>query len=459
MFDKLKKILLIAGDFLVLYAALYAALFIRYGHQPFATAEWSVHFMPFSLLFIIWVVVFYINGLFEITASKNDIEFFNKVFVSIIINFAIGGAYFYLLTDRLFDIKPRGLYFIFIGLTFVLLLAWRYWYNSLLFRQRFLKNVLVIGMKDEARELIEEIIKKPQFGYKIKAIISSNYLSNNPFPGVQIYDSAENLKKILNDNNINTVVTALDPHANPLLVQSLYESLALKIRFFDLPTFYEKLSGKIPVTSIGHIWFLENLAESEKGVYEFFKRGIDVAVAGLGLILSIPVIPMISILIKLDSDGPIFFRQQRIGKLGRPFEAIKFRSMIVGAEKNGEAQWAQKNDSRVTRIGRILRKTRLDEIPQFLNVVRGEMSLVGPRPERPEFVRDLQRDIPFYNERHLVRPGLSGWAQINFQYGASTRDAFKKLQFDLFYIKNRSLLLDFGIVLKTINIILRALGR
>ena len=261
----------------------------------------------------------------------------------------------------------------------------------------------------------------------------------------------------MREHTIQTVVTSINPHSNPELVQSLYESLALKMQFYDLPTFYEKLTGKIPVTTIGHVWFLENLAEGDKSLYELFKRITDIALAALGLVISAPFLPIFALLIQLDTKGPVFFRQVRIGLLGKPFEAIKLRSMIVGAEKNG-AQWAERNDPRVTRLGKYLRRFRFDEIPQLWNVLKGEMTFIGPRPERPEFVANLQTMIPFYNERHLVKPGLTGWAQINFQKGSTAGDALKKLQYDLFYIKNRSLPLDIGVLLKTINLILTGKG-
>lgn len=456
--NRFKKLILLGGDILVLYLALFLTLLLRYQSLP-SENVWDQHFLSFSVLFGVWVLVFYINGLYDMAASKNDVEFYNKILRTLLINYGLAAGYFYLLTDKLFDIKPQTVFFIFIAVSLTLFSLWRYWYNELVQNPNLLKNVLVIGMKDEARELIEEISHKPQLGYRITAIIHGGYRGDYNFPGVAIFDSSANLKNILREQNISTVVTSFDPRTSPELVKSLYESLALKLQFFDLPTFYEKLTGKIPITTIGHIWFLENLNESDKGLYEFFKRLFDILFATLVLIISLPFIPLIALLIKLDSPGPVFFRQTRVGHLGRPFEAIKFRSMAVGAEKEGEPQWAQKNDPRVTRFGRFMRKIRIDEIPQLINLFKGEMSVVGPRPERPEFVKNLQRDIPFYNERHLVKPGLTGWAQINFQYGASTKDAFKKLRFDLFYIKNRSLPLDLGIILKTINIMLTGQGR
>lgn len=459
MLNSWKKSLLLVGDILLLYGALVLTLFVRYRTWPDSNI-WTQHWQSFTLLFMVWVVVLYVNGLYDLAASKNDVEFYNRLLRNLLINFGLAAAYFYLLTDRLFDIKPRAVFFLYIGIHSILFVVWRYWYNSLVQSPNFLKNVLVIGLKDEARELVREILHKPQLGYRITAIIHNRQATAEPdLPGVAIYNSGENLKHILREHKISTVVTALNPHSNPQLVQNLYESLSMRLQYFDLPDFYEKLTGKVPVTTIGHIWFLENLAEGDRGGYETLKRVSDVFLALLGLSLSIPLFPIIALLVKMDSSGPLLFRQTRVGYLSRPFVAMKFRSMVIGAEADGQPQWASFNDPRVTRVGRFLRRTRLDEIPQLWNVLRGEMSFIGPRPERPEFVKNLQTLIPFYNERHLIKPGLTGWAQINFRYGSTTGDALKKLQYDLFYIKNRSLPLDIGILLKTINIILSGLGQ
>ncbi len=457
MLGKVKKTMLFLGDVAVLYASLYLTLLIRYRELP-SSSVWMEHFLPFSVLFLAWIAVFYITGLYDITGTRNDIEFYNRVFRNLLVNYAIAGGYFYLLTDKIFEIKPQTVFFIYIGVNSILYALWRYWYNSFLARPQALKNILVIGMKDEARELVEEIFKKPQLGYRIAAIVSTQN-HNGEFPGVTVYNSSADLKKILRQHQITTVVTAIDPRGDAELVQHLFGTLSLRIQFFDLPDLYERLTGKIPVTSIGHIWFLENIAKGEKSAYEFTKRVLDVLISVLVLAVSLPFWPLVALAVKLGSQGPVFFRQTRIGFLGHPFVAMKFRSMIDGAEKNGKAEWATKNDPRVTKFGRFLRKSRVDEIPQLWNIIRGEMSLIGPRPERPEFVSNLERDIPFYNERHLVKPGLTGWAQINFQYGESTGDAFKKLQYDLFYVKNRSLPLDLGIILKTAGIMVSGKGQ
>jgi len=454
--NRLKNLILIGGDVILLYLALFATLTIRYGGFPSENIR-DQHFLPFSILFIVWLVIFFINGLYDLATSNNDIAFYNRILTTLAIDFGAAAAYFYLLTDRLFSIKPQAVYFIFIGLVAVSFPLWRYWYNTFVQRPGMLRNVLIVGMNDEAKELIREIIKKPQLGYNIKAIMHAGLRKISDFPGVEIIKNSKDIQKLISEKKISTIVTAKDPHNNPEMVQQLFHTVIMKVQFFDLPTFYEKLTGKVPVTNIGHVWFLENLTESEMGVFQISKRLTDVLAAIFGLALSLPFIPLIALLIKIDSKGPVFFTQIRTGHLGKTFKAVKFRSMIEGAENNGP-QWAQKQDPRATRIGKFLRRTRIDEIPQLLNVLAGEMAIIGPRPERPEFVKNLQKIIPFYNERHLVKPGLTGWAQINYQYGTSAADALKKLQYDLFYIKNRSLSLDIGIALKTIKIMLSGKG-
>jgi exopolysaccharide biosynthesis polyprenyl glycosylphosphotransferase len=278
-------------------------------------------------------------------------------------------------------------------------------------------------------------------------------------PGVPVYNDRVSIRELLLEENISTVVAAFDPRSNVKLLQQLFNSLSLKVQFFELPSFYESVTGKIPINNISHVWFLENLARADKSFFEFFKRASDILCSlVLGMIV-LPFIPFIILAIKLDSKGPALFFQTRAGLLGRPFRAIKFRTMRTEAESDGVARWAQKNDPRITRVGWILRKTRIDELPQLWNVLRGEMALIGPRPERPEFVKTLEKDIPFYNERHLVKPGITGWAQVRFRYGASVADSYKKLEYDFFYIKNRSIALDLAIMLKTISIVLTGGGQ
>ncbi len=219
----------------------------------------------------------------------------------------------------------------------------------------------------------------------------------------------------------------------------------------------EQLTGTIPVSAINVGWFVENLREFNKRGFETFKRFLDLAAAVLLGVPTLLIFPLVALAIKLDDPGPILFRQKRMGKDGHLFDVIKFRTMVTDAEREG-AQWSTEGDHRITAIGHVLRKTRIDELPQLWNVLKAEMSLVGPRPERPEFVEQLVETIPFYETRHLVKPGLTGWAQINFRYGSSVDDAKEKLQYELYYIKNRSVLLELSILIKTLATVLRCEG-
>ena len=291
-------------------------------------------------------------------------------------------------------------------------------------------------------------------GYRIKKIV-------NPEDVKILYDLIETIVQ----EKIQTVVIAVSPHEDKNLVRNLYQCIPLKIMVMDLPTFYEKITGKIPVSAIGEIWFLQNLMNDHKTIFEGAKRTLDIIVA---LLLALPILaltPIIALAIKLDTLGPVFIKQKRVGLDNKIYPIYKFRSMLAlmpdGSAAKSGARWAKESDQRVTRVGQWLRKTRLDELPQVWSVLKGEMSFVGPRPERPEFAfsDDLLAQIPFYQVRHAIKPGLTGWAQIKYPYGASIKETLQKLQYDLYYIKNRSVILDTAIILKTIKVVLSGGGR
>jgi exopolysaccharide biosynthesis polyprenyl glycosylphosphotransferase len=250
------------------------------------------------------------------------------------------------------------------------------------------------------------------------------------------------------------VVTCIGGKISDGAMKDLMECLSLGVRVSDFANFVERNFFQVPVENIRGEWFLQADLELAHPFYLGVKRGFDVAAALMGLFLGGPALLLAVMAIKLESRGPLFYSQIRTGLHDRPFKIWKLRSMQVDAEKHGP-KWAAGADDRVTRAGKILRKTRLDEVPQFWNILRGEMSLVGPRPERPEFVEKLAKEIPFYNQRHLVKPGLSGWAQINYPYGASTEDALNKLKYDLYYIKYTSLGLDLQIILRTLGAMMK----
>ena len=321
-------------------------------------------------------------------------------------------------------------------------------------------NLAIIGIHAESLSLAEEIIKKPQLGYKLKLIINPDSSAiNEKINNVDVSRDISEMRDKILEHEINTVVAINDPKYSPEVARYLFENIDLKIQYFNLTDFYEKITGKIPVSSLERHWFLENITQKNQQWFNISKRIIDILMASFFGLLSLLILPFIALAIKLESKGPLIYKQKRVGLNNKVFTVYKLRSMAKNAEKNG-AQWAKENDSRITKVGKFIRKTRIDEIPQFINILKGNMSFVGPRPERPEFVTTLKEEIPFYNERHLVKPGLSGWAQISFPYGASVDDAKQKLQYDLFYIKNQSIALDISIILKTINTVFnKSLGR
>ncbi len=440
----MRKFLLLLGDIAVLYVALFLTLLIRYGKD--FDNKLDIHILPFSFIFIIWILVFYITNLYELGFSKNNLEFFSTFLYSIAANSAISMAFFYLIP--FFGITPKINLLIFVALIITLGSLWRYGFNKLIARNGYKNNTLIIGTSPQSQDLYDFLLANPQLGYGALGIID---VEDSTVPNI--------LGSLIKQKNVSTLVLSSSVYRIPQIIDVFYGLLGFKINFYNLSDFYERVTGKVPLGAIDQTWFLGNLSEGSKRAYETSKRIFDFVFSLIFGVISLVFYPFIILAIKLGSAGPVFYKQARRGRAGKNFTMLKFRTMIKDAESSNGAVWAQQDDRRVTRTGKFLRKTRLDELPQLWNILHGEMSFVGPRAERPEFHKKLEEEIPFYDERYLIKPGLSGWAQIKFRYGASIKDAAEKLQYDLYYIKNRSLLLDLGIVLKTITIVLRKEGR
>jgi len=454
---KIKQFLLVSGDILVLYFSLWLMLLIRFNRIP-KFLLWQQHFWSFSAVFIFWLIVFYIAGFYGFILKPRGLDFYWRLLKVLGINALVAMSFFYIAPNLIEGlITPKTNIFVTLVIFGALVILWRRFFYSFIKSRGLVNNLAIIGVNDQVLEVAQKIKNNPGLGYKLALIIGSElpitYHLSPDIQHISTIPKAKTLRWMFKKKNIRTIVTAQNPHSDGGLVEKLYRCLPLKIDFIDLAHFYESLTGKIPVSVIGQVWFLENLKESQKRNYEKIKRIADIFFAlGLNAIFLI-LSPFVAMAIKIDSPGPIFYRQKRVGKNGKVYELLKFRSMIKEAE-NGKAEWAKEKDTRVTRVGKFLRITLIDELPQIINILKGQMSLVGPRPERPEFVKNLAKDIPHYRVRHLVKPGMVGWAQINFRYGASKEDALEKLQYDLYYLKNRSFLLDLGIFLKTINIII-----
>ncbi len=436
----MRKPTLLFIDIVLLYGSLLAMLALRY-HGHFYE-EYQVHFLPFSIIFIIWLIVFYIVNLYDPRTLRNGIYFYSRLFEAIIVASIVSISFFYLIP--FFGIAPKTNLALFIAIFAVLEFGGRSLFNNIA-ETKFKKLTLVVGDNIQTRELAEFIKENPQLGYALLEIIDAREISR--------------LKEALLTPNLDTIVISPDAYHLSEITNTFYKALDRKINFYSLATFYERLTGRVPLDAIDQIWFLENLSEGNKRAYETLKRAGDIVFGFIFGTISLIFYPFVILAMKLDSRGQTFYIQIRIGQHGKTFKLIKFRTMIPDAESKTGALWSPDNDPRVGQVGRFLRKTRLDEIPQFWNIVRGEMSLVGPRAERPEFHNTLKNEVPFYEERYLIKPGLSGWAQINYPYGASVKDAAEKLKYDLYYIKNRSFLLDLGIILKTIRTALSQAGK
>ena len=445
----MKRFLLFLGDIAVLYLALFLTLLIRYGKD--FDNKLDVHILPFSFIFIVWIFVFYITNLYELGFSKNNLEFFSTFLYSMAANSAISIAFFYLIP--FLGITPKTNFFIFVVLIIILGSSWRYGFNKLIAQSGHKNNTLIIGASPQSQDLYDFLLANPQLGYGALGIID---IEDGRVLGI--------LGNLIKQKNVSTLILNPSVYKIPQIIDAFYRLLGLKINFYNLSDFYERVTGKVPLGAIDQAWFLGNLSEGSKRGYEAGKRIFDLIFSFAFGIISLIFYPFIILAIKLNSAGPVFIRQRRVGKFGKGFTMIKFRTMVANApdgsaEKETGAVWALEKDPRITRTGRFLRKTRLDELPQLWNILRGEMSFVGPRAERPEFNENLQDKVPFYKERYLIKPGLSGWAQIKYGYVSSIQDNIERVQHDLYYIKNRSFLLDLGIVLKTITIVLRKEGR
>ncbi len=312
------------------------------------------------------------------------------------------------------------------------------------------KRVLIIGTGDLAKK-IGEIVYMSNHGYVLAGYYN---LTRSNGEGADADEKIDTLPDMLRKKGIDKLVVSFTERRGIFPLRELLNCKFAGIEIVDAQTFYEELMGKLLVENTTPGWFIFSDGFKLNTSRRIYGRARDIFLALVGLSVTLPFLPLAALLIKMDSTGPIFFKQVRVGKGEKPFLLYKFRTMKNGAESETGAVWADQNDGRVTRVGRYLRKARIDEFPQFYNVLKGDMSFIGPRPERPEFVKGLKAIIPYYSERHSVRPGITGWAQIKYPYGASEKDALEKLRYDLFYIKNMSVLLDCRIILETIKVVL-----
>jgi sugar transferase (PEP-CTERM system associated) len=320
------------------------------------------------------------------------------------------------------------------------------------------RRVLILGVGALAKGLSEVLLSRSKFFTDLVGFLAKEVSQVGEECGkTKVLGTLDQLIEIVERHQVNTIAVCVEDRRAVLPVQTLLELKSMGVDIWDGHHLYEESSGRLPIDDMRPSAIIFSRDFKRGILVQAVKRSMDLLISVGGLILCAPLFILIGILIKLDSPGPIFYRQVRVGLRAKPYMIWKFRSMFMDAEKEG-ARWTSEKDPRVSRVGRYLRKWRLDEIPQLINVIRGEMSLIGPRPERPVFVQQLRALIPYYDIRHTVRPGITGWAQTQFRYGASTEDSHVKLQYDLYYVKNLSVRLDLRILLETMRVILRGEG-
>jgi len=365
-----------------------------------------------------------------------------------------------------FNTEPNSLPRIAVGaflvLASVLTLGWRAIYIRLYTSSGLMRRVLIVGAGKAGRTLVEAYRKlNPPPFLLIGYIDDDPAKRNKSYNGFAVLGDSEHLFDLIEDYRISDVVVAINGEIKGETFQTILDVQERGVEVTRMPIMYEELTQRVPIEHLETDWVIRSFVDQVRvhGLYELLKRTMDILGGIVGTLIFLMFLPFIAVAIILETGFPVFYSQPRLGKGAQPFTILKFRTMKQNAEADGQPKVAEENDPRVTRIGAFLRKTRLDELPQFWTVLRGEMSLVGPRAERPELVAEYQKQIPYYRARLLVKPGLTGWAQINYGYVATVKETFVKLEYDLYYIKHRTLNLDFSIVLRTIGTVLRRTGR
>ncbi len=440
--------MLFIGDILFLTLSLWLTLTIRHSQIP-SYQVFLNHLGPFAILFFIWIVVFFIAGFYERKALINHRNFFSEIFTAQIINSIIAIIFFYFIP--IFGLAPKTIILIYLAVSLTLILIWRVYIIAFLGIKKKLDAIL-IGRGKEMEQLKQEVNNNPW--YNLKFVICLD-LDKNPEIDFE--------KEIMNpvfEKNISTIVLDLKDEELQKYIPYFYNLIFSKIKFLDIHKIYEDVFDKIPLSLIHYNWFLENVNSSKKHIYNILKRIMDISIALPLALISLIFYPIVFILMKIEDRGPLFYYPERIGRNNGIIKLIKFRTMTQTPTDGGK--WGE-DGNKVTKIGKYLRNWRIDELPQLWNVLKGDVSLIGPRPEFISAVEKYEKEIPHYGIRHLIKPGLSGWAQVYQKEAPHHETNLKltreKLSYDLFYIKNRSFIIDLKIALKTVKTLVSRVGK
>ncbi len=455
-----KSLLLMAIESLLMSLALVCGVLVRFWNEPLEFDSYF-QFPDFALQVVIFVTIFqicfYYSDLYNVHTTRTRYEQLLCLGQSLGAGCLALGLVYYVFPSLLIG---RGVFFISTALaaTFVMVSrialdrAWQFAAPR--------QNILILGTQELALTVARELTRREDLNLQLVGFVQTAGSTDEQQElfGRPIVGGADKLEQIATEKNVARIIVALEDRRLKMPTRDLVTLRVRGVRVEDAHSTISSLSGRVWLNTVQPSWFVFTDGFHRSRTTLVLKRMIDVSIALVALVVSLPLMLLLAIAIRLDSKGPAIYRQRRVGYRGQGFDMLKFRSMCADAEKLNGAAWAQKDDPRVTRVGRFIRKVRLDELPQLINIIRGDMSFIGPRPERPVFVDQLRQQISYYDERHSVRPGLSGWAQVQYGYGASLEDAIRKLEYDLFYLKNMSVLFDFAIMLRTVRIVLTGNG-
>ncbi len=450
-----KSLVLIFGDLMILTTSISLGEWLRLAGLPGVWLGIPPLLPKVAVFVLLGILTFSVSGLYSHSPHLGRKELAVRVMASA----AVWTILFALLAFSIPALRlGRLASFLGFGLGTVGATGLRWSLSNCATSSRSRERLLFLGATPVADRIISELEAKNP-GYQVLGYVDDRPISeialNN---GFRVLGTTQELPEIVATTQAETIVVALAERRGTFPMQAILDCKLRGVLIEDWPAFYEKLTGKIVVQNLRPSWLVFSEGFNQTRVTRLVKRIVDLVLSFVFLALGWPIFLLVALAIKLDSHGPVFFRQERIGERGRTFRLLKFRTMVRDAEAHTGPIWATDDDPRITRAGRWLRKTRLDEFPQILNVLKGEMSFIGPRPERPHFVAQLQEKIPYYAQRHTIKPGITGWAQVRYHYGASIEDAEEKLQYDLYYVKNMSNFLDILILLSSIQVVLFGKG-
>jgi exopolysaccharide biosynthesis polyprenyl glycosylphosphotransferase len=452
-----RRAMLILVDGLVVLFAVWAAILLsaQVMDRHWGVAHGDALWLWFPVLLASWWALAALNDLYDVPSSVN-----RRLTV---VRVAVAGALGVLIYSVIARLAPHNLHealpmcFLLIALPAIIL--WRWTYALLLNTAHFRHAILILGAGERAQATANMLKHASELNCCVLGYVDLDPPTEaTAMDGLPLLGRATDLPRLVAQLEPREIVVATDRQVDENLLQLLFECHGLGVQVSHTRQLHEELQRSIPIQHIDPAWALGIMERLPRPLELAVKRMLDVFLGAIGLLILILISPLLALAIYLDSPGPILYRQIRCGRGSRPFSIVKFRTMTPDAEQDGVARWASTHDRRITRVGRILRKMRLDELPQVFNVLRGEMSVVGPRPERPEFVTELAQKIPFYRSRLMVKPGLTGWAQIHYPYGNSVQDAIVKLEYDSYYLGHWSLWLDLYVIFRTCSVVLRFKG-